>query len=156
MCCVCQARECLRYHFSLCHLMHVWASSMRLRVIAPRLYARRVGRAPSDWFDTLADMTVRGAVVTRIKRLECGLIGDVDSVTESGISRGPSDRGASRSPPYRRRKRPGATSPQLECRRTQNRHFRHIQIRYDREVNKRAMDAYTAAPTPPFRYISLY
>lgn len=32
------------------------------------------------WLDDLADGRVRGAVVARIKRLECGLIGDAKSV----------------------------------------------------------------------------
>ncbi|MHB8179132.1 MAG: type II toxin-antitoxin system RelE/ParE family toxin [Vulcanimicrobiaceae bacterium] len=37
------------------------------------------------WLDGLTDVTVRGVVVARIKRLERGLIGDVESVGE-GIS----------------------------------------------------------------------
>ena len=34
----------------------------------------------SDWLDELTDMTVRGSVLARIKRLERGLMGDVESV----------------------------------------------------------------------------
>jgi putative addiction module killer protein len=37
------------------------------------------------WLDNLADKTVRGVVVARIKRLACGLMGDVHPVGE-GIS----------------------------------------------------------------------
>ncbi len=37
------------------------------------------------WLDDLADTTVRGVVVARIKRLERGLIGDVEPVGE-GVS----------------------------------------------------------------------
>src|SRR5271157_2273728 len=39
----------------------------------------------TDWLDGLADETVRGVVVARIKRLACGLMGDVQSVGE-GVS----------------------------------------------------------------------
>ena len=34
----------------------------------------------TTWLDGLADVTVRGVVVARIKRLERGLMGDVSSV----------------------------------------------------------------------------
>jgi putative addiction module killer protein len=37
------------------------------------------------WLDELADATVRGTVVARIKRLELGLMGDVEPVGE-GVS----------------------------------------------------------------------
>jgi putative addiction module killer protein len=37
------------------------------------------------WLDGLADGTVRGVVVARIKRLACGLMGDVQPVGE-GVS----------------------------------------------------------------------
>ena len=37
------------------------------------------------WLDDLADATVRGVVVARIKRLERGLMGDVEPVGE-GVS----------------------------------------------------------------------
>ena len=37
------------------------------------------------WLDGLADATVRGVVVARIKRLELGLMGDVEPVGE-GVS----------------------------------------------------------------------
>jgi len=37
------------------------------------------------WLDALADATVRGVVVARIKRLERGLMGDVEPVGE-GVS----------------------------------------------------------------------
>ena len=37
------------------------------------------------WLDELADPTVRGVVVARIKRLERGLMGDVEPVGE-GVS----------------------------------------------------------------------
>lgn len=37
------------------------------------------------WLDALADTTVRGVVVARIKRLERGLMGDVEPVGE-GVS----------------------------------------------------------------------
>ena len=37
------------------------------------------------WLDGLADATVRGVGVARIKRLECGLMGDVEPVGE-GVS----------------------------------------------------------------------
>ena len=37
------------------------------------------------WLDDLADSTVRGVVVARIKRLERGLMGDVEHVGE-GVS----------------------------------------------------------------------
>ena len=36
----------------------------------------------TDWLDGLADSTVRGLVVARIKRLELGLMGDVAPVGE--------------------------------------------------------------------------
>ncbi len=39
----------------------------------------------TSWLDGLADVTVRGVVVARIKRLELGLMGDVASVGE-GVS----------------------------------------------------------------------
>ena len=39
----------------------------------------------TDWLDGLSDVTVRGVVVARIKRLESGLMGDVESVGD-GIS----------------------------------------------------------------------
>lgn len=34
------------------------------------------------WLDDLADVTVRGAIVARLKRLEFGLMGDVEAVGE--------------------------------------------------------------------------
>jgi putative addiction module killer protein len=37
------------------------------------------------WLDDLADATVRGVVIARIKRLERGLLGDVEPVGE-GVS----------------------------------------------------------------------
>jgi putative addiction module killer protein len=37
------------------------------------------------WLDGLADESVRGVVVARIKRLECGLMGDVQPAGE-GVS----------------------------------------------------------------------
>ncbi len=37
------------------------------------------------WLDSLADATVRGVVVARIKRLELGLLGDVEIVGD-GVS----------------------------------------------------------------------
>jgi putative addiction module killer protein len=37
------------------------------------------------WLDTLADMKVRGAVAARIRRLQLGLVGDVESVG-NGVS----------------------------------------------------------------------
>jgi putative addiction module killer protein len=37
------------------------------------------------WLDALTDRTVRGTVVARIKRLEYGLMGDVEPVGE-GVS----------------------------------------------------------------------
>ncbi len=37
------------------------------------------------WLDGLKDKTVRGVIVARIKRLECGLMGDVPPVGE-GVS----------------------------------------------------------------------
>ena len=37
------------------------------------------------WIDDLADLTVRGVVVARIKRLERGLMGDVEPVG-AGVS----------------------------------------------------------------------
>jgi putative addiction module killer protein len=39
----------------------------------------------TSWLDGLADVTVRGVVVARIKRLELGLMGDVAPVGE-GVS----------------------------------------------------------------------
>ncbi|MCL4747041.1 MAG: type II toxin-antitoxin system RelE/ParE family toxin [Burkholderiaceae bacterium] len=39
----------------------------------------------ATWLDELADPAVRGVVVARIKRLERGLMGDVESVGE-GVS----------------------------------------------------------------------
>jgi putative addiction module killer protein len=39
----------------------------------------------TDWLDGLADEMVRGVVLARIKRLACGLIGDVQPVGE-GVS----------------------------------------------------------------------
>ncbi len=39
----------------------------------------------TEWLDGLTDATVRGVVVARIKRLECGLMGDVEPVGE-GVS----------------------------------------------------------------------
>ena len=39
----------------------------------------------TDWLDGLSDVTVRGVVVARIKRLESGLIGDVEPVGD-GVS----------------------------------------------------------------------
>jgi putative addiction module killer protein len=38
-----------------------------------------------EWLDALSDATVRGVVVARIKRLEHGLIGDVEPVGD-GVS----------------------------------------------------------------------
>ena len=37
----------------------------------------------TDWLDGLKDESVRGVIVARIKRLELGLMGDVQSVGES-------------------------------------------------------------------------
>ena len=37
------------------------------------------------WLDELADASIRGVVVSRIKRLERGLLGDVESVGD-GVS----------------------------------------------------------------------
>lgn len=34
----------------------------------------------TDWLDQLADASIRGVVVSRIKRLERGLLGDVEPV----------------------------------------------------------------------------
>ena len=34
----------------------------------------------TDWLDQLADASIRGVVVSRIKRLERGLLGDVEQV----------------------------------------------------------------------------
>ncbi len=39
----------------------------------------------TKWLDGLSDAAVRGVVVARIKRLECGLMGDVEPVGE-GVS----------------------------------------------------------------------
>ena len=39
----------------------------------------------TSWLDSLADTTVRGVVVARIKRLERGLMGDVEPVGD-GVS----------------------------------------------------------------------
>ena len=39
----------------------------------------------TDWLDGLSDVTVRGVVIARIKRLESGLMGDVEPVGD-GIS----------------------------------------------------------------------
>jgi putative addiction module killer protein len=39
----------------------------------------------TDWLDGLADETLRGVVVARIKRLACGLMGDVQPAGE-GVS----------------------------------------------------------------------
>ena len=39
----------------------------------------------TDWLDGLSDVTVRGVVVARIKRLESGLLGDVEPVGD-GVS----------------------------------------------------------------------
>jgi putative addiction module killer protein len=39
----------------------------------------------TNWLDGLADETVRGVVVARIKRLACGLMGDAQPVGE-GVS----------------------------------------------------------------------
>jgi putative addiction module killer protein len=39
----------------------------------------------TEWLDGLSDLTVRGVVVARIKRLERGLMGDVEPVGE-GVS----------------------------------------------------------------------
>lgn len=39
----------------------------------------------TSWLDSLADASVRGVVVARIKRLERGLLGDVEPVGE-GVS----------------------------------------------------------------------
>jgi putative addiction module killer protein len=39
----------------------------------------------TDWIDGLKDETVRGVIVARIKRLEQGLMGDVEPVGE-GVS----------------------------------------------------------------------
>lgn len=37
----------------------------------------------TSWLDQLADASIRGVVVSRIKRLERGLLGDVEPVGES-------------------------------------------------------------------------
>ena len=39
----------------------------------------------TSWLDQLADASIRGVVVARIKRLERGLLGDVESVGD-GVS----------------------------------------------------------------------
>ena len=39
----------------------------------------------SSWLDGLTDVTVQSVVVARIKRLECGLMGDVEPVGD-GVS----------------------------------------------------------------------
>ena len=39
----------------------------------------------TSWLDGLTDVTVRSVVVARIKRLECGLMGDVEPVGD-GVS----------------------------------------------------------------------
>lgn len=39
----------------------------------------------SAWIDTLPDVTVRSVVVARLKRLEVGLMGDVEPVGD-GVS----------------------------------------------------------------------
>lgn len=39
----------------------------------------------TDWLDALTDKAVRGVVLARIKRLEFGLMGDVDAVG-NGVS----------------------------------------------------------------------
>jgi len=39
----------------------------------------------TSWLDQLADASIRGVVVSRIRRLERGLLGDVESVG-SGVS----------------------------------------------------------------------
>jgi len=39
----------------------------------------------TEWLDGLSDASVRGVVVARIKRLELGLMGDVESVGD-GVS----------------------------------------------------------------------
>ena len=39
----------------------------------------------TEWLDGLSDASVRGVVAARIKRLECGLMGDVEPVGD-GVS----------------------------------------------------------------------
>jgi putative addiction module killer protein len=39
----------------------------------------------TSWLDRLADASIRGVVISRIKRLERGLLGDVESVGD-GVS----------------------------------------------------------------------
>jgi hypothetical protein len=39
----------------------------------------------TEWLDGLADASVRGVVAARIKRLERGLMGDVEPVGEQGV-----------------------------------------------------------------------
>ena len=39
----------------------------------------------TSWLDRLADASIRGVVVSRVKRLERGLLGDVESVGD-GVS----------------------------------------------------------------------
>ena len=39
----------------------------------------------TSWLDGLTDVTVRSVVVARVKRLECGLMGDVEPVGD-GVS----------------------------------------------------------------------
>ena len=41
----------------------------------------------TSWLDRLADASIRGIVVARIKRLERGLLGDAESVGDGGSER---------------------------------------------------------------------
>jgi putative addiction module killer protein len=49
------------------------------------VYSVKALPAFTAWLDQLADASVRGVVVARIKRLERGLLGDVESVG-AGVS----------------------------------------------------------------------
>ena len=49
------------------------------------MFSVKVLPAFTKWLDGLADATVRGVVVARIKRLERGLMGDVEQVG-NGVS----------------------------------------------------------------------
>ena len=49
------------------------------------MFSIRPVPAFTSWLDGLSDATVRGVVVARIKRLERGLLGDVEPVGE-GVS----------------------------------------------------------------------
>lgn len=47
------------------------------------LYANKSGREPfSEWFTSLKDKTVRARIQNRISRLELGLLGDCEPISE--------------------------------------------------------------------------